>query len=104
MTTRADASTRAPSLDASTEERSPCCPSADEPSAECAALNDSPQMSPKMDNNASLNDYWAEVFNRQWDTERYAEFQWLCERMQVPCVSGNQWLLLGRYTQHVLMR
>ena len=101
-TTRADASPRAPSLDASTEERSPCCPSTDEPSAECAALNDSPQMSPQMNEDASLKDYWAEVFNRKLDMERYAEFQWLCERTQMPCVSGNQWLQLGRYRQHVL--
>ena len=58
--------------------------------------------SPQMDEDASLNDYWAEVFNRQWDMERYAEFQWL--RTQMPCVSGNQWLQLGRYRQHVLMQ
>ena len=60
--------------------------------------------SPQMDEDAPLNDNWAEVFNRQWDMERYAEFQWLCERTQMPCVSGNQWLQLGRYRQHVLMR
>ena len=57
-----------------------------------------------MDEDASLNDYWAEVFNCQWDMERHAEFQWLCERTQMPCVSVNQWLQLGRYRQHVLMR
>ena len=40
----------------------------------------SPQpQSPQMDKGASLNDYWAEVFNRQWHMERYAEFQWWCE-------------------------
>ena len=60
--------------------------------------------SPQMDEDASLNDYWAEVFNRQWDMERYAEFQWLCERTQMPCVSGKQWLQLGHHRQHVLMR
>ena len=58
----------------------------------------------QMDKDASLHDYWAEVFNGQWDMERYAEFQWLCERTQMPCVSGNPWLQLGRYRQHVLMR
>ena len=51
--------------------------------------------SPQMDKDASLNAYWAEVFNRQWDMERYAEFQWLCERTQMPCVSANEWLQLG---------
>ena len=60
--------------------------------------------SPQMDEYASLKNYWAEVFNQQRDVERYAEFQWLCERTQMPCVSGNQWLQLGRYRQHVLMR
>ena len=60
--------------------------------------------SPQMDEDAWLHHYWAEVFNRQWDMERYAEFQWLCERTQMPCVSGNQWLQLGQYRQHVLMR
>ena len=65
----------------------------------------SPQpLSPQMDKDASLNDYLAEVFNRQWDMECYAEFQWLCERTQMPCVSGNQWWQLRRYRQHVLMR
>ena len=103
-TTPADASTHAPSLDASTEKRSPCCPSNDEPSAECAALNDSRQMSPQIDGDASLMDYWAEVFNRQWDMEPYAEFQWLCVQTHMPCVSGNQWLQLGQYRQHVLRR
>ena len=60
--------------------------------------------SPQMDKDASLNDYWAEVLNRQWDMERYAEFQWLCKLTQMPCVSGNQWLQVGRYRQHVWMR
>ena len=38
---------------------------------------------PQDDEVAALNNYWTEVFNHQWDMERYVEFQWFCVRFGI---------------------